>query len=249
MAHGRYPPGTIDAKGPIVNAPLGYHHNWIIQILPQLEEQNVWNAIDKSVSVYHKKNAAVIGAMSRLLNCPSSPAPQGNPCYAAVHHDLEKPIDAQDNGVFFLNSALRYDDVTDGSAHTLYLGEKLPDGWDLPWTSGTRATLRNAGSGINALTFTTGLPRARIPDEIWAEVEKALPSEDPDDDAAAAGAPAGPATGPGSPLYVGGFSSAHTGGANFAFGDGRVQFITSSIAGTVLQQLANRKDGQLTAGY
>ena len=50
----------------------------------------------------------------------------GNACYAAVHNDQEKPIDAMDNGVFFLNSHLRYDDVTDGSAHTLYLGEKLP---------------------------------------------------------------------------------------------------------------------------
>ena len=65
-AQGFYPPGTIDAKGPIVNAPVGYHHNWAIQILPYLEEQNTWNAIDKTLSVYHKKNAAAVLAMPHL---------------------------------------------------------------------------------------------------------------------------------------------------------------------------------------
>src|SRR3954465_4816715 len=42
MAHGVYPAGTIDAKGPILNARLGFHHNWLVQTLPYLEERNVW---------------------------------------------------------------------------------------------------------------------------------------------------------------------------------------------------------------
>src|SRR5262245_32905246 len=63
MAHGVYPPGTIESVGPIVNSPIGYHHNWIIQILPYLEEQNVYNAIDKKVGVYNAKNAAAASAM------------------------------------------------------------------------------------------------------------------------------------------------------------------------------------------
>ena len=144
MSHSVYPPGTINPKGPIRNLPSGYHHSWTIQILPYIEEQNTWKAIDKSVGVYHSKNAAAVTSMPRLFLCPST-LTRGNICYAGVHHDQEKPIDANDNGVFFLNSRLRYDDVTDGTAHTLFLGEKLPDGWDLHWMSGTRATLRNAG--------------------------------------------------------------------------------------------------------
>src|SRR5688500_18850914 len=62
MLHERYPPGTIDAKGPIVNARLGYHHSWVVQILPFIEERNSWNAIDKLLSVYHAKNAPVAAA-------------------------------------------------------------------------------------------------------------------------------------------------------------------------------------------
>jgi prepilin-type N-terminal cleavage/methylation domain-containing protein len=80
MAHGMYPPGTIDAKGPIVNAPLGYHHNWIVQLLPYIEEQNAWNLLDKKLPIDHAKNGAVVASMPYWLNCPSCPAPQGNPC-------------------------------------------------------------------------------------------------------------------------------------------------------------------------
>src|SRR5712671_1410494 len=46
MAHGRYPSGTLEAKGPIQSMPVGYHHSWLTQILPQIEQQNVFHAID-----------------------------------------------------------------------------------------------------------------------------------------------------------------------------------------------------------
>src|ERR1051325_8941687 len=52
-AHGVYPPGTIDAKGPVLNARLGYQHNWLVQCLPYLESQNIWDAVDKRQSIYH----------------------------------------------------------------------------------------------------------------------------------------------------------------------------------------------------
>jgi prepilin-type N-terminal cleavage/methylation domain-containing protein/prepilin-type processing-associated H-X9-DG protein len=252
MAHSVYPPGTIDAKGPIVNARVGYHHSWTIQILPYLEEQNTWKAVDKTVSVYHPKNAAVMVSMPRLFACPSSPAPFGNACYAGVHNDIEKPIDVNDNGIFFLNSKLTYDDITDGSSHTLFLGEKQPDGWDLGWISGTRSTLRNAGMGINSLTFGGGLPRPKAFDENNPELDALMPAEEepsPDDPADATGAAAKPATGPGGALFVGSFGSSHPGGAQFAMGDGRVQYLSASIGPPVLLQLANRKDGRLTPRY
>jgi prepilin-type N-terminal cleavage/methylation domain-containing protein/prepilin-type processing-associated H-X9-DG protein len=273
MAHGCYPPGTIDATGPIKNAPVGYHHNWAIQILPFMEEQNTYSAIDKSLSVYHRKNALAARWTPRIFGCPSSRSRDSN-CYAGVHHDQEKPIDANDNGVFFLNSRIRYDDVTDGSAHTIYLGEKIPDGWDLFWMSGTRATLRNAGTAINGLTFKTGLPQPK-------SIEELVPAQDPADSppptsttsdaptspTSETPAPDGSASPPpsvettaqtaapsktvalGSLLYVGGFGSEHPGGANFAFGDGRVQYISAGMGAPILNQLAHRKDGQITPGY
>jgi len=258
MAHGYYPPGTLDAKGPIVNAQIGYHHNWIIQILPFIEERNTWNAIDKTLSVYHPKNAPASGVAIRVLGCPSSGA--GNTAsshYAGVHHDLEKPIDAKDNGVFFLNSRVRYDDVTDGSSHTIFIGEKIPDAWDFFWMSGTRSTLRNAGTGVNSLTFATGLPRPGGPtDPVPPPPPDAVPAidnvEKPEDPAlpaaVGAAAPKGAAAAPGSPLWVGGFGSQHPGGAQFAMGDGSIRFVSATVGPPILSDMAHRSDGKLPSG-
>ena len=51
--------------------------------------------------------------------------------------------------MLFLNSHVSERDVTDGPEHTIYVGEKRVDEGDLGWMSGTRATLRNAGTPIN----------------------------------------------------------------------------------------------------
>jgi prepilin-type N-terminal cleavage/methylation domain-containing protein len=255
MAHEMYPSGTIDAKGPIVNARVGYHHNWVIQILPYLEQRNTWNAIDKRVSVYHAKNVPQAATFIRMGFCPSSSAPRFNVlCYAGVHHDSEKPIDAKDNGMFFLNSRLRYEDVEDGTSNTLFLGEKHPDGWDLGWMSGTRASMRNTGSGINTLNYGNGLPR---PSDQWEvrsadvtlEGEEGLAPAEPEEPEIQFAAPPGFVGGaggvmPGNPLWVGGFGSYHPGGAQFAVGDGSVRFISNTISAQSLSQAAQRSDYQ-----
>jgi prepilin-type N-terminal cleavage/methylation domain-containing protein len=187
MAHGAYPPGTSDKTGPIMNTVNGYHHNWVEHILPYLEEQNTYNAIDRSVSVYDPKNAAVVAHIPRWLICPSTG--RGFACYAACHHDKEKSIDASDNGVFFLNSGVRYDDITDGSSHTLFVGEKLPDAWDLHWLSGTRATLRNTGVPIDWLTYRNGLPRPGGATQAPPQLDKVPSFDDRDSDEDSAGQP------------------------------------------------------------
>jgi len=253
MPHGVYPPGTIDAKGPIVNARLGYHHNWIVQILPFIEQENLWRAIDKNQSVYHPKNKPAAAARIRSLNCPSSPG-RTSMNYAGVHHDQEKPIDAKDSGVFFLNSVVRYDDVEDGASNTIFIGEKFPDAWDLGWMSGTRATLRNTGTPVNALR---GLPPARDKNEATVFDEATgqyVPAPEEEPPTATFDAPPGFVPGPGgvlpgNPLYVGGFGSHHPGGANFALGDGSVRFIAQTISPTAYADFANRHNGKLPEDY
>lgn len=156
MAHRTLPPGTVDAQGPIVHLPVGFHHSWIVQILPMLDEAVAYKQLDHSQSIYAKRNSPVRAYNVGTLSCPSSPAAgyaQSN--YAGVHDSREVPIDVTNNGVLFLNSRVRFDDISDGVTHTLFVGEKFIDPTELGWSSGTRATLRNMGSPLN-LTLTGG---------------------------------------------------------------------------------------------
>jgi prepilin-type processing-associated H-X9-DG protein len=59
---------------------------------------------------------------------------------------------------------------------------------------------------------------------------------------------AGPGVNPNAlknPKYVGGFSSPHPAGANFAFGDGSVRFICEMISPPTFKLFGNRADGQM----
>jgi prepilin-type processing-associated H-X9-DG protein len=93
--------------------------------------------------------------------------------------------------------------------------------------SGTRATLRNTGTPINQ--------RRRLKQEIGSSQTY----EPPADEAAAAAQAAAWL------LHVGGFESYHPGGAQFAFGDGSVRFLSERISSTIYQRLGHRADGEL----
>src|SRR5690348_6541782 len=55
-AHSGLPPGVVDPNPPIQNVNKGYHFGWMVQILPQLENSNIYNNFDFSASVYDKRN-------------------------------------------------------------------------------------------------------------------------------------------------------------------------------------------------
>ena len=96
-------------------------------------------------------------------------------------------------GCSFLNSHVRYEDLTDGISFTLFVGETMHNGLGLGWASGTRS-LRNTGLTAGSGPFLA---------------------------AGTADAPApngGGQQGPASPLFVGGFSSAHPGVFEFCHG-------------------------------
>ena len=216
-AYGVYPTGTTADKGPILNVADGSHHNWLIRVLPYIEEQNTYNHIDFQVGVYDANNAPVAATRIPIVLCPSDPGTARDinlASYAGLHHDVEAPIDVDNHGVFFLNSGVTYEKVSDGSSQTIFLGEKVSENSDLGWMSGTRSTLRNTGTPVNR-TVDRQTRFTAEPDEATA------------------------------PTAVGGFGSFHPGGAQFAFGDGHVGFIAETIDDATYQQLGNRADGQL----
>jgi prepilin-type N-terminal cleavage/methylation domain-containing protein len=230
MAHRVLPPGCVNETRPVVNAPVGYDMGWLTQILPYLDEGNLYRAFDFSVSA-HRQSLPV--ASPSVLSCPSRWNSSG--CdYAGCHHDVEAPIDEDNNGVLFLNSSVRLRDVTDGRRYTIFIGEADPLS-GLNWYSGTNASLRNAGTRITGMATTSPYV---IPLEDQVVFDK------PEDIFDETGAVIDSTL-----LVVGGFGSLHSGGALFGMGDGSVRMISAGIDAQVFQLLGNRHDGQVIGEF
>lgn len=217
---GSFPPGAIARTGPAPSARPGNPIGWIAHVLPYMEQQTTYAQIDFSIGANQGSNRALRSVTISVLQCPSDitpasspPRPAGASSYAGCHHDVEAPIAEDNHGVFYLNSHLQFEDIEDGRSNTIFLGEKLlNDPADLGWLSGTRSTLRNTGTQLNA-ALGGGAATGRA---------ATLPQN-----------------------YIGGFSSRHRGGANFGFGDGRVDFLDETIDAGVYRQLGHRADGRL----
>jgi type II secretory pathway pseudopilin PulG len=147
MAEQHFPAGSESPQGPIQNLPNGQHISWIARLLPYLDESARYSQLDLTQSAYHQRNDAMRQTSLEVLKCPSSRGwSTGVSEYAGSHHHAEAPIDVDNNGVLFLNIRVTRNDLRDGAAYTLFLGEKQTEATDLGWLSGTPATLRNVGS-------------------------------------------------------------------------------------------------------
>ena len=248
FANEHFPSGTTNDVGPIKNEKLGDHMNWITRMLPQLDERPRFDRLDFEAGAYAAKNKYVAEKAIPVLLCPSDVVDGPYSNYAGVHHDVEAPIDVDNNGVMFLNSRITFNDIKDGSSYTLLVGEKIIEPkYDFGWMSGTRATLRNTGNAINEalnLGFGGGFggmaggygddydafetEEGSVPDKKERDYSDLI---DPTD-----------------PLAVGGFSSRHPGGAMFGLADGSITFFSSDVDPRVLQLSAHRADGEIIDG-
>ncbi len=217
------PSGVIDSAGPIRNEALGQHVSWIVQILPQIEEGNAYRKFDTAAGAYAAVNQPVRQHRISLLMCPSDPMVArdekiAHSSYVGCSNSTEAPIDANNNGLLFLNSKIRFSDILDGSSSTLLLGEAPVAQDSLGWVSGTRATLRNSVGIDNPNYFA------------------AVPTSDSSSDTSGSQVDS---------LHVGSFGSSHTGGANFVYADGAVNFLSQNMDPKTFEQLGNRADGEM----
>jgi len=202
---------------------------WIAQILPQLDQLNTYDRFKFSAGVYAPVNDAPRAVRISTFLCPSNGATGGSfgvsagvTTCAGCHHDAEAPIDIDNNGVLFLNSRIRYRAIRDGASNTIFVGEHA-DVDPLGWASGTRATLRNTGTPPAPGGWTQGkYPNPAVEGATGAEAAI---------------------------LAVGGFSSPHTGGAQFLIGDGSVRFISQNINPGIFTGLGNRAGGELPSEF
>jgi len=225
-AHRVLPPGCVNETGPIVDNGQGYHIGWLAQVLPYLDERNMYQQFDFKLSAYQQQIPSV---SLPVLKC-SSRATSGGCDYAGCHHDVEAPIDVDNNGVLFLNSSVRLRDITDGRAHTIFVGE-ADVASTAAWWAGTSASLRNAGAPIGG--FDNGAAYAN-------QIRQLSETERPANEVPAV---------PAAQQVVGGFGGPHSGGALFVFGDGSVALISGQVDVAVFRHLANRHDGQVVGEF
>lgn len=252
-AQEHFPAGTTNPTGPISNLPEEDHKGWIARLLPYFGEPIRYQNLDWSVGAYHKNNNRVRQSVIPGLFCPSIPSdyiPASS--YAGVHHHVEAPIDSNNSGLLFLNSRVTQNDLQDGAGYTLAIGEKLLNiETDLGWLSGTAATLRNTGEAINE-ELQAVRQSGWGSSSPWYEDSsnyrnEGLAAEQNDEERSqdpwhAEGGD------PSAPLKVGGFGSSHPGGALFAVADGSTRFLGEGIDLKLLQNLANRDDGEMIDG-
>lgn len=134
------------------------------------------------------------------------------------------PVDVNDHGLFFVNSRLAFDEVNDGTAYTICIGE-ITRNCQAGWCVGNWTTLRNTGTPLNDVN---------IKEHAVLQVADS--------------------TGKTTSIILGtttdsGFASDHVSGGNFLLADGQVKFVSQFIYMGLYQRLGHRSDGNLVGEF
>jgi len=241
-------------------------HNWALDVLPYLEEGNLVRDYDFNVEWWKPPNRAIVAQQLRIMQCPSTPNqnrmedkplnPPPNKTGACgdyfpptgVHPDInlalppgqQFPPTADLRGVVCwyddTNHSNRVADVTDGMSNSIMLGE----------CAGREDVWR--GRVMYPVNFTS-TPKVRARGGAWATTDNPYTigqrvAWDP-----AFGPIPGPIAINNSNEWGHCFYSFHLSGANFAFADGSVRFLSQATSLWTLAVLTTRAGGEVVPNY
>ena len=223
---------------------------WGALILPYLEQEALYKSININSIAMNDSSAAAIAFRKTVIKgflCPSDDTGlntftiSGNggnfelaKCsYAGVNGQAElADFDtALGMGMFLRGRGVSIAEVTDGLSNTLFVGERS-----------SKSAKHATGTLPGICTWVGALPGGDLDGESPALFVLGHTGE-----------PADPHK-PNSPqsdgfFHAEDFTSKHSGGVNFLFGDGSVKFITDSIDGQTWVKLGTRQGGEAPGDY
>ena len=148
--HGTYqsfPSGYVDLEtNPAITDDQGPGWGWATQILPYIEQDNIYKKINLSLPIQHASNQDAAKMVMKNFLCPSDShslaftpqdglVPVGPSNYVGVYGGPEISDDpARGDGIFFRNSRVRIGDILDGSSNTICIGERSSNLLKCTWT-------------------------------------------------------------------------------------------------------------------
>jgi prepilin-type processing-associated H-X9-DG protein len=258
-----------DARG---SFPVGLHvvetsggryangTNWWVEAFPYFEQGNLhsrWDYNDYRNNLAGETNATTAQVLKVLL-CPSDPLP--NPVFyytamdprnawrngyyglssyggnggrrSAGNSQVVPQTNASRDGIIFRDSHVRIADVIDGTSTTFLLGERYHR--DLEFDRITLGTEDGPIVTVGIWAIVDNLPRhitLSAPVPINYQVPPSTPMGD------------------NLTIFnrVCAYGSGHPGGANFAFADGSVRFLSDGIPVETLQALSTRAGGEVVS--
>ncbi len=233
--HGAFPAGALEHR-----QQNGIGMSWHSLILPHIEQRELYERMDPDADGGYTENLSEY--IIPLFHCPTAEQPIPdlttikyiNYTGVAGAGSSDGVLDLEDRwcGDLFTNGVLSFDvgssvgDVTDGTAFSLLLGERVYGIEE--WTFGAKwrgnpidricvGSIKNLRYPPNANRQTVGYWVRDT--EVPAELRLVTRND----------------------LY---FGSDHSGGTTFAFADGHAKFITDDIDFTILQDMATRNGGE-----
>jgi prepilin-type N-terminal cleavage/methylation domain-containing protein/prepilin-type processing-associated H-X9-DG protein len=256
-ATGKFPNGlhTVD----YIDGRYANGTSWEVELLPYFEQENLkkkWDYADYRNNVAGDTNATTAQVLKVLL-CPSDPLPDPVchfvdelPQYAyawgfyglssyggnAGKRSFPGPLRLTRDGIFCWDSSIGLADVTDGASNTFLFGERVhrdPEFDRYAFTS-SPSFYPLAKQGAWAAVFATGggsLPHHLLSTPVPINYQM-------------------PASGGSAEMNnrLCAYGSGHPGGANFAFADGSVRFVSDGIPLATLQALSTLAGGEVVAG-